>query len=153
MADSLPQCRAPFASDAEVAALTAGFLARTLPAKAWTNDAHWAVAVDLTMNHPDFDGPRDMPGAISTYNVASGNENTDTAGYHETITQASLVMVRHALKTGRPGRATHEVVNDLMASPLGRTDWLLAHWSKDVLMSVTARRAYVPPDIKPLPVV
>lgn len=151
MTDHLPKCRAPFAGDDEVAALTAGFLARTLPAKAWTNDAHWAVAVDLTMNHPHFDPPRDMPGAISAYNVASGTQNSDSSGYHETITQASLVMVRHALKTGRPGRAAYEVVNELMASPTGRVDWLLAHWSKDVLMSVAARRNWVAPDITPLP--
>ena len=151
MPDALPKCRAPFASDGEIAILTAGFLAKTLPAKAWTNDAHWAVAIDLAMNHGDFDLPRDMPEAISTYNVASGTPNTDSGGYHETITQAAVAMVRHELKTGAPGRATHQVVNDLMASPTGKSDWLLAHWTKDVLMSVRARRAWVPPDLKPLP--
>ncbi len=151
MTEGLPKCRAPFSSDDEIAILTAGFLARTLPGKAWTNDAHWAVAFDLVMNHPGFDAPRDMPEAISAYNVASGIQNTGTSGYHETITQAALVMVRHALETGEPGRRTFEAVNELMASPTGKPDWLLAHWSRDVLMSAAARRSYVPPDLKPLP--
>ncbi len=37
----------------------------------------------------------------------------------------------------------------LLASPLGRSDWLLAYWSKGLLMSERARREWVEPDLAP----
>jgi hypothetical protein len=45
----------------------------------------------------------------------------------------------------------HVVTNALMASPLGRSDWLLAHWRRERLFSVEARREWVEPDLAPLP--
>ncbi|WP_293907088.1 hypothetical protein [Phenylobacterium sp.] len=44
-----------------------------------------------------------------------------------------------------------EALAALLASPYGRPDWLLAHWSRDVLFSVQARREWVEPDLQPLP--
>jgi len=38
-----------------------------------------------------------------------------------------------------------------MQSPFGNKDWLLAYWSKERLFSVEARRAWVEPDLAPLP--
>jgi hypothetical protein len=147
----LPRARAPFSSDAELARLTAGFLDRTLPKACWTNDAHWAVAVDLMLNHPGRDLPREMPDLIRAYNVVTGLQNTETAGYHETITQASLHMARRFLANEARGLAAAAAVNALMASPLGKVDWLLAYWTKDRLMSPRARLSWVAPDLQPLP--
>ena len=45
----------------------------------------------------------------------------------------------------------HQVVNALIASSLGRSDWLLAHWSRERLFSVAARRDWLEPDLAPLP--
>jgi len=39
----------------------------------------------------------------------------------------------------------------LMASPLGDKDWPFAYWSRDRLMTPTARLGWVAPDCKPLP--
>jgi len=41
--------------------------------------------------------------------------------------------------------------NELMASPLGRSEWLLTYWSRPRLFSVEARRAWLDPDIQTLP--
>jgi hypothetical protein len=144
------RCRAPFNSDAELASLAAGFLDLSLPEPMWTNDAHWAVAIHLLRHRPDLDLCRDLPGLIRRFNEAKGGQNTDTAGYHETITQASIHMASRALRAAGNAPA-YEVVNALMASPTGKTGWLLAHWSKDVLMSPAARRTRVAPDLQPLP--
>jgi hypothetical protein len=43
-----------------------------------------------------------------------------------------------------------DLTNQLMASGLGRSDWLLAYWSKDRLFTPEARREWVEPDIKAL---
>jgi cyclopropane fatty-acyl-phospholipid synthase-like methyltransferase len=45
----------------------------------------------------------------------------------------------------------HRVVNALLASPLGKSSWLLEYWSQDLLMSAAARRAWREPDLKPPP--
>ena len=48
-------------------------------------------------------------------------------------------------------RPIDELVNQLLRSPTGRRDWPLSFWSKDLLMSVAARRGWVDPDLSALP--
>ena len=90
-----------------------------------------------------------MPGMIRGYNESVGVANTETTGYHETITQASLQAAR-AFLAARPGKPLHAVCNELMVSHLGKSNWLLEHWSKERLFSADARRQWVEPDLKEL---
>jgi hypothetical protein len=76
--------------------------------------------------------------------------NSDTAGYHETITQASIRAAR-AFLAADPETSLFRTCNALMTSPLGDPDWLLAYWSRARLFSVAARRTWVDPDMRPLP--
>jgi hypothetical protein len=92
----------------------------------------------------------DMPLLIRAYNEATGVANTDASGYHETITIASL-RAAHAWLDDREGSTLQAALVELLASPFGRSDWLLQHWSKALLFSVPARRAWVEPDLSPLP--
>lgn len=140
----------PFASDEEIAAIGRGLIDLTLPKPKWTHEAHFAAALWLISCRKDWDASRDMPGFIRAYNEATGVANTDTDGYHETITQASLRAARSYLRQN-PGCSLFAVCNALMASPLGRSNWLLAYWTRERLFSVDARRRWVEPDLKPLP--
>lgn len=140
-----------FASDDAVAEIAEGVIARTLPKPRWTHAAHVAAAAWIVARRPDLIAERDMPGLIRAYNEATGVANTDTEGYHETITQASLRAVRAGLARLAADTPVHVAVNVLLAEGLGRSDWLLAYWSKPVLFSVAARRAWVEPDLAPLP--
>jgi len=140
-----------FASDDAVAEIAEGVIARTLPKSRWTHAAHVAAAVWLVARRPDLDPERDMPGLIRAYNEATGVRNTDTEGYHETITQASLRAVRAGLARLPADTPAHVAVEALLADGLGRSDWLLAYWSKPALFSVEARRRWVEPDLAPLP--
>jgi hypothetical protein len=126
-----------------------GVLDRSLPKPEWTHAAHFAAAVWL-LTRPGVDAFREMPPAIRAYNEATGVPNTDTGGYHETITLASLRAAR-AWLADRPGAPLHESLEGLLASPFGRSDWLLRYWTKPVLFSVTARKSWVEPDVQPLP--
>ena len=139
-----------FNSDDEIAAIGAGLLDRSLPKPRWTHAAHFAAALWLISCRKDLDASRDMPRFIRAYNEATGVANTDTEGYHETITQASLRAARSCLLQD-PGRPLFATCNALMASPLGRSDWLLLHWTRARLFSVEARRFWVEPDLQPLP--
>lgn len=139
------------AGDSELAALGAQVLGGVLPKEAWTHRAHLAVAVWVIAERPDIVPARDMPAIIRAYNAASGTANTDTGGYHETITQASLRMVAAFLSAQPAGTPAYTVCNALFDSRYGDKDWLLSHWSRDVLFSVAARRGWVEPDKAPLP--
>ena len=139
-----------FASDEEIAAIGRGLIDLSLPKPQWTHEAHFAAALWVISCRKDLDASRDMPGFIRAYNEATGVANNDTDGYHETITQASLRAARKFLRQD-PGRSLFAACNALMASPLGRSDWLLAYWSRERLFSVDARRRWVEPDLQPLP--
>ena len=139
----------PFSSDAEIERIGLGVFERTLPKPEWTHAAHFAAAF-WVLRWPGMNAERDMPKLIRAYNLATGVPNTDSSGYHETITLASLRAARDWLAK-RPDKALHEALNELLASKYGRSDWLLEYWSKPVLFSVMARRAWIDPDLKPLP--
>ena len=136
-----------FADDAEIEELIRGFVELTLPKERWTHAAHFAGALWMMRHRGAEAASRDMPGLIRAYNESVGGVNSDTAGYHETITQASLRAAAPMLGDG----PLHLALDRLMASSLGRSDWQFAYWSKDVLMSVEARRTWVEPDLRPLP--
>jgi hypothetical protein len=139
-----------YADDAAIERIGLGLLDRSLPKAEWTHAAHFAAALWLLRHRLDLDLVREMPGLIRAYNVAAGGVNSDTAGYHETITQASLRAARAFLAEHRD-QPLHAVVGALMASPLGQPDWLLAYWRRERLMSTQARRAWREPDLQPLP--
>ncbi|WP_296597888.1 hypothetical protein [Phenylobacterium sp.] len=136
-------------TDADIARIGRGLVDRTLPKSEWTHAAHFAAAFWL-ITRDGADPEAQMPGLIRAYNAATGGVNSDTEGYHETITLASLRAAR-AVLAARPHASLAAALADLLAGPLGRSDWLLAHWSKDRLFSVEARRAWVEPDLQPLP--
>jgi hypothetical protein len=77
--------------------------------------------------------------------------NSDTEGYHETITRVFLHGVRLFLSEADPHEPVHELVNELLLTPMGRRDWPLRFYSPERLFSVEARRKFVPPDLAALP--
>ena len=128
----------------------AGVLDLTHPYTEWTHAAHFACALWL-LRHPDVLRRHGGIGAIiRRYNEAVGVRNTDTSGYHATITEASLRAAAVFLAAGADAPLA-PVLAGLLASPLGQSRWLLAHWSEARLMSVEARRAWCEPDLAPLP--
>ena len=140
-----------FATPAAVARVGEGLLACTLPRAEWTHEAHLAATTYLLIEHPEIDLDAALPGLIRVYNESVGGVNDDTQGYHDTITRAYLYGVRLFLSEADRAAPIHELVNELLHSPIGRRDWPLCFWSKSRLMSVEARRGWVEPDMARLP--
>jgi hypothetical protein len=140
-----------FRDDAEIARIGEGLLARTLPRADWTHEAHLAATTYLLTRRPDVDIDQELPGIIRAYNESVGGVNSDSEGYHETITRVFLQGVRLFLSEADPDEPLHELVNELLLSPMGRRVWPLRFYSAERLFSVEARRAFVPPDIAALP--
>ena len=138
-------------TDPEIERLALAMVGCSLPKAEWTHEGHFAAALWLLRNRPDLATPDAMRGLISRYNEATGTPNTDDGGYHHSITVASLRAAAWHLAKQRPDAPLHVVLAALMASPQGRSDWLLAHWRRETLFSVAARRDWVAPDLAVLP--
>src|SRR4051794_6567154 len=140
-----------FASDADIAHIGEGLLARSLPREEWTHEAHLAATTYLLTRRPDVAIDEQLPDIIRRYNESAGGVNSDSEGYHETITRLFLHGVRLFLSEADLKEPLHELVNQLLLSPMGRRDWPLRFYSHERLFSVEARRNFVPPDIGALP--
>ena len=140
-----------FRSDAEIEHLGEGLVARTLARPEWTHEAHLAATTYLLLRRPDIDLDKELAGIIRRFNESVGGVNSDTEGYHETITRSFLHGVRLFLAEADPKEPLHKLVNELLLSPMGRRDWPLRFYSGERLFSVEARRHFVPPDIAALP--
>ena len=140
-----------FTSDADVAHIGEGLLARDLPRAEWTHEAQLAATAYLLLRHPEIDVEAELPDLIRRYNESVGGVNSDTEGYHETITRVFLHGVRLFLAEADVSEPLHELVNGLLLSPIGRRDWPFRYYSSDRLFSVEARRDFVAPDLAALP--
>ena len=148
----MTECRPrPFKSDGEIVHVGEGLLACTLPRAEWTHEAHLGATTYLLTRRPDVAVDRELPGIIRRYNESVGGVNDDTQGYHETITRCFLHGARLFLAEADPSEPLHELVNELLLSPMGRRDWPLRFYSAERLFSVEARRHFVPPDLAALP--
>lgn len=142
-----------FDDDAALAAHVAGLLDATLPKARWTHAGHIAAVAGLMLLHPALDLDAALPGLIRRLNDAHGVPNSDTRGYHETITRFFLAAIRDALARDDATWPAHRRVQTLLgASALADGKRALApYWSDAVLFSVAARQGWVPPDLAPLP--
>ena len=140
-----------FTTDAEIERLGEGLLACTATREEWTHEAHLAATTYLLLRRTDVDVDSELPGIIRRFNESVGGVNSDTEGYHETITRTFLHGVRLFLERPRNGEALHAIVNGLLLSPMGRRDWPLRFYSREGLFSVEARRNFVPPDLRAMP--
>ena len=140
-----------FHSDAEIEHLGEGLLARTLSRDEWTHEAHLAATTYLLLRRPDVDLDRELPTIIRRFNKSVGGVNSDTEGYHETITRVFLHGVRLFLVEADPKEPLHELVNELLLSPMGRRDWPLRFYSRERLFSTEARRDFIEPDVAAFP--
>ena len=114
-----------FHSDSEIEHLGEGLLERTLPRAEWTHEAHLASTTYLLLKRPDVDLDKQLPDIIRGYNESVGGVNSDTEGYHETITRLFLHGVRLFLSEADGTEPLHELVNELLLSPMGRRNWPL----------------------------
>ena len=122
--------------------LTAAFESRTLPKVEWTHEAH-VVVCWATVERLGADGAlAHLRAAIPRYNEATGTPNSDTDGYHDTITCYYVAAV---------GALAGAALDDVLAHPTCSRVAPLDHWSRERLFSVEARRGWVPPDLAPLP--
>jgi hypothetical protein len=120
-----------------------------LPKAEWTHEAHLRVGLWHLLRHsPDvaLDLLRER---ISRYNVACGVANTDSSGYHESITRFYVWLIARFVENADRNRPIDELADELVRDH-GDRELPLRHWSKERLMSAEARRGWMQPDLRPL---
>jgi hypothetical protein len=126
------------------------FLDGSLPPGEWTHSAHLVVGAWHVRRYGAAEAIERMRHGIRVLNQQHGTPNTESRGYHETITAAYLRLLQDALETFGPGTAFEAQVRAILESVLGDREVLLRFWSRDVLMSPEARARWVPPNVNEL---
>ena len=131
------------------ATLLAQFEDTTLPMELWDHRQHVKVAYLYLLQHPFDEAVSCMRQSLQAYNAAQNVPDSLTRGYHETLTQAWMRLVHVTLQVY--GRCdTADVFVDANSQLLSKRA-LLFFYSRDRLLSVEAKREFVPPDLAPLP--
>src|SRR5689334_12122361 len=119
-------------TESELHDLVARFQDATLPASEWTHQAHLVTGLWHVTLFDEVDALNHMRAGILRLNTAHGTPNTDTRGYHETITRAYLVLLAGFARehTDVHGAARAQA---LLRSPLAHREALFKYYSKDVL--------------------
>jgi hypothetical protein len=136
-----------FADDAAVERIGEGLIACTLTRPDWTHEAHLAACLYILTERPDIAAERDLPALIRRFNESVGGVNSDTEGYHETITQLYIKGVRVFLARTDTALPLAAKVNLLLRAEEGRRDWPLRFYSAERLFSKEARLGWVEPDL------
>ena len=138
-------------TDHAIESLATRVLNGTLPKSEWTHAAHFALALWLLRHMPELAKPDAMREIIIALNYAHGTPNTESEGYHHTITIASLRAARSMMVDAGADPEVTRVLARLLDSVFARPEWIFAYWSPDLLFSAAARREWIEPDIQPLP--
>lgn len=132
-------------SEQSLAAFLDAWRAGTLPRPAWTHAAHVAVAASLAYEHGPEEALRLARSGIIAYNTAVGVANTETSGYHETLTCFwSQVIGRFVRGGGFASRL--DAVRAAVETYGSQRDLFKKYYSFDVVADRCARREWVPPD-------
>ncbi|HEX8064435.1 MAG TPA: hypothetical protein VF535_14625 [Allosphingosinicella sp.] len=140
-----------FGDDAAIRHIGEGLLECSLRREEWTHEAHLAACCWLVAERPDIVPERELPYIIRRFNESVGGVNSDSEGYHETITQCFIRAVRVYLARVDPAVPLVEKVNGLLRSEEGRRDWPLCFYDPTTLFSREARLGWVEPDLARLP--
>lgn len=133
-------------SEADFLHLVFQFEEHTLPKEEWTHHAHLAVAfshVERFGLERSLDLLREK---IRAYNRSVGTANTESQGYHDTITWFWLQIVADYYE--RTEGSCVDRYHQFLQSDQARQDHIFHFYSRDYLFTQTARLGIVEPDLQ-----
>jgi hypothetical protein len=118
------------------------FIHGRLAADEWTHEAHLITCWVALRDRTPAEALPFLRDSIQAHNCGIGTPNTDTEGYHETLTVYYVTAV---------AAANAPDPESLYDEPTCGRSAPLDHWDRDTLFSVAARRGWVEPNLAPLP--
>ena len=115
----------------------------------WTHEAHLRLGFWHLLRFPPDDSLDRLRTAIRNCNLATGGTNTETNGYHETITRFYVAVISQFVSKADRTRPIEELAEELL-NQFGSKALPLQYWSRERLYSVEARMGWSEPDLRPL---
>jgi hypothetical protein len=134
--------------ETEIISIGEGFLACTFPGANFHHREHLVTTVYLLWTFPQRDWRGHLPALIRRYNESQGGVNSDTAGYHETITMFYIDLVGKVLDLNPHLDLVHSC-RQVLNGPASDKDLVLRYYSRELLFSSEARKRWVEPDLVP----
>jgi hypothetical protein len=134
-------------SEEELLEVVNGFLNRTLEKQRWTHHAHIITAIWHLKKYEKDDALCRLRSGIISYNLAVGAENNGKNGYHETMTIFWWELIRKFLDI-HSDNTFHDACKIFLASPMADKGFPFQFYSRENILSSTARSRYVKPDIR-----
>ncbi len=122
---------------------------RTLPKAEWTHHAHLRAGLWHVAEHGPVMALELMRERIRSYNESVGTANSDTSGYHETITRFYVTVIDRFLSAADQ-RGDLDTLARQLIEEYGDRRLPLRHYSEARLFSVVARRSWIEPDLRPI---
>ncbi len=134
-------------SDNEIVDLIERFESKSLPKTEWTHEAHLVVAIWYSKKYSMTKAMDLVRNFISQHNQSVGTPNSDTEGYHESITQFWLLTAER-FSQNQQFDTTSAACNAFINSDEGNSNYPLNFYSEKKLFSVQARHHWIAPDKK-----
>lgn len=129
--------------------LVSKFQDKTLDVFDWTHEAHAVVCLYYLSRYDKKAALPLVRTAIRSYNDVTEKPNTETSGYHETMTVFWLYHIQKCCTRNGKVHFDQATMDDMLWNEqvIGRNVWL-TYYSKTLMVSTQARMAFVAPDIK-----
>jgi len=118
-----------------------------IDAKAFGHKEHIRLAYILLVQSELDDAKVRLKTSLIRYLTFNG---VDTSKYHETMTVAWLLAVKHFMHMSVPAENAIEFIqaNDILLDK----NIMYTHYSRDLMESDPARKEFIEPDLEPIPV-
>lgn len=137
------------ASETEIDVFLAAFEGCTLPKVEWTHAAHLLTGACYVYTLGREAALAKMRCCVRQYNESVGGKNTETSGYHETITVMWIRLLDHLLRESVPMQRARFAA--LAVEQFGtQRDIFHEYYDFDLPGSTKARLQWVEPTLKPL---
>jgi hypothetical protein len=134
-------------STEDIYSIVKSFEDRTIAKSEWNHTAHLAVGLYYCWTLPFAVAKNVMRDGIHWVNDKHGTPNTDTTGYHETLTVFWLKRIWNFLDERQDVRSLPRLFAELVER-FQDADLPLKYYSRELLFSAAARRDYLPPDLR-----
>ena len=130
--------------------LAEAFCALTLAKPDWTHEAHLRVGLWHVLHFGEDEAMERLREGIPRLNESHGVANTESGGYHESVTWFYVRTIACFVERSGREREIDELAEELVLL-LEDKELPLRYWSSELLFSPAARLGWVEPDLASLP--
>lgn len=136
-----------FSTSEEIYSVVKAFEERTITKSEWNHRTHLIVGMYYCRTLPFTVAKNVLRDGIYWLNDKHGTPNTDSSGYHETLTVFWLKRIWNFLDSQTSGETLVSLANEVIAR-FGDPELPLRYYTHERLFSSAARRDYLPPNIR-----